>query len=900
MLRRAALLAVCSATVPVLAGQGMQMSADSLDKYCFYSIYTTLSEYTFEGSVPISQDSGRSSHGSSGTSSSSEHGSSDSGQTSSSSSGGHASSDTDTSSTSSEHGSSDTAAASSSTEHGSADSSTSHTTRRLRRRGHGGGSTSTGPCNSTIEVTSLYASAKARCNKAQFAASIPYWQSLCEQNSLTLMDLSEIERNVTDAYIAALPSIDPEMNDTTTTGTIGEAVLLSESYYKRAYKSYVTHDYAISKDKRFGWGIMAYWGGILVLGMFARFISFVSTRRPGHTSTSSSRDAEANGNRQADPSRGLLLAPLHYVKTYIALPASFAPFLPNHQQLFWYHTIPRRLDLLIVFGFWALSIILACVDYQSFEGNIEMTSLFQQNWQYSSDRTGVLSYACLPFLWLFGGRNNIFLWATDFNTQSFNIFHRHVAWACTLLAIVHSVNYSVVFAYYDGRWDSVWKQEYWYMGVAATILMSFMLVQSMTILRHKGYETFLILHIIFAIVVVYALFRHTSFDGTKWNGYLWPMVAFWAFDRTVRLLRIAYCNLNVRFGSQFNRTTSSIVQYFEDSDLIKVELSPASSTLKPGAGQHYYLYQPVTLKGWENHPFTLGAYVPSSSSSSNESVRPDGHEKSQQGSKLIFYIRPYDGWAKRLRDQCRKSGLHAISPKLLLEGPYGHAAPLHTFDTVLMVVGGTGIAAAVPYIIDHISRSEGTAKTRTTRLRLVWSARTTEMFERVFCDELAWVLGHEDILTSFYCTSSESSSSSSGSQSSLAKKEKDANVTILPAEEASSSSSNLSGSSNGNAVPDARAPSGSIPINAADKESNADISRLAPVRNPVEYLSGRPNVRAIVTAEAQEAKANSSRLAVLTCGPAQMADECRQTVYEVMRGKKGFRDVEYFEEAFGW
>jgi hypothetical protein len=61
---------------------------------------------------------------------------------------------------------------------------------------------------------------------------------------------------------------------------------------------------------------------------------------------------------------------LHYVKTYIALPASFGPFLTNHQQLFWYHAIPRRLDRLIVLGFWALCIILACVDYQSFDGNI--------------------------------------------------------------------------------------------------------------------------------------------------------------------------------------------------------------------------------------------------------------------------------------------------------------------------------------------------------------------------------------------------------------------------------------------------------------------------------------------------------------------------------------------------
>ncbi|KAL4754497.1 ferric reductase like transmembrane component-domain-containing protein [Aspergillus terricola var. indicus] len=898
MLRRAALLALCSATVPVLAGQGMQMSADSLDKYCFYSIYTILSEYTFEGSVTISQETGRSSHGSSGTSSSSGQGSSGSGQSSSSSSSsGHASSDTDASSTSSELDSDD--------------SSTSQSTRRLRRRGHGDGGTSTGPCNSTVEVTSLYASAKARCNTAQFAVTIPYWQSLCEQNSLTLMDLSQIEKNVTDAYIAALPSIDPEMNDTTTTGTIREVVLLSESYYKRAYKSYVTHDYALSKDKRFGWGIMGYWGGILVLGMIAKFVSFISTHRHGHTSTPSSRDTESNSVRHAKPSRGLLSTPLHYIKTYIALPASFAPFLASHQQLFWYHIIPRRLDLLIVFGFWALCIILACVDYQSFEGNIEMTTLFQQNWQYSSDRTGILSYACLPFLWLFGGRNNIFLWATDFSTQSFNIFHRHVAWACTLLAIVHSINYSVVFAYYDGRWDSVWKQEYWYMGVVATILMSFMLVQSMTVLRHKGYETFLILHIVFAVVVVYALFRHTSFDGTKWNGYLWPMVAIWAFDRVVRLLRVAYCNLNVRFGRQFSRTTSSLVQYFEDSDLIRVEISPASSTLKPAPGQHYYIYQPVTLKGWENHPFTLGAYVPPLSlAARSESIQ--GHEEAQQDSKLIFYIRPYDGWTRRLRDQCRKSGLPVIKPKLLLEGPYGHAAPLHTFDTVLMVVGGTGIAAAVPYIIDHISRSGGAAKTRTTRVRLVWSARTKEMFERVFCDELAGILGHEDILTSFYCTgskastspSSSSSSSVAGLELSLATKEKEADVAVLPTGEKSPSTSNLSSSSNGNAAVNAQTPSRDSPpaaaAAAADREASTDISKLAPARNPVEFLPGRPNVRAIVTAEAQKGRANSSRLAVLTCGPAQMADECRQTVYEVMRGKDGLRDVEYFEEAFGW
>ncbi|KAL3493281.1 ferric reductase NAD binding domain-containing protein [Aspergillus germanicus] len=826
MLARAPLLILYLVTAPVLAGQGgFQMAADSLDKYCFYSIYTTLTGYTFAGSTIISQDTGSTSHGDETTSPTAQE-----------------FFDTDSSanaeSSSTAYGASDSTSSS-----GSQSSSTgrpSMRARRLLRRGHGGGSTSSGPCNSTVEVTSLYASAKAWCTKSQFEVTIPYWQSLCEENSLTLMDLTAIEANVTDAYIASLSSIDPDMNDTTTTGTIQSPVLLSESYYKRAHKSYVTHDYALSKDKRYGWGLMGYWGGILLLGMVTKFAILVASSR----NTPGPRDAESTsaGARKAHTGvlSRLISTPMHYLRTYFVMPASFAPFLTNHQQVFYWHTIPRRLDSIIVLGFWALCIILGCVDYQSFSGNIQITSLAQQNWQYSSDRTGILSYACLPFLWLFGGRNNVFLWATNFNAQSFNIFHRHVAWACTSFAIIHSINYSVVFAIYDGRWDSVWVQNYWYMGVVATIIMSFMLVQSMTILRHKGYETFLIIHIIFAIVVVYALFRHTSFDGTKWNGYLWPMVAIWGFDRTVRLVRIAYCNLSVRFGKSAV-TTSSKIEYFEDSDLIRVEMTP-STALTPRPGQHYYLYQPFTLKGWENHPFTLGAYV-----------LPKSNEEQ---CKLIFYIRPYDGWTRRVRDQCfnARSGMQ---PRLLVEGPYGHTAPLHTFDTVLMVVGGTGIAAAVPYIIDHLSRvAEG--RTRTLRIKLVWSARMKEMYSRVFCDELATLLHHETISTTFYCTKG---------------------IASLPDTKSETS----------DAFSDAVASSNSI-----TEKKSADVSAT----EPVTFVSGRPDVRQLVAMEAEEVKAGCGRLAVLTCGPAQMADDCRQTVYEVMKG--GFKDIEYYEEAFGW
>ena len=214
---RAAFLALCWAGVPVLAGQGeSHNAADTFDEYCFYSIYTALSEYTFAGSTILasSQGSGGTSHGGSDTSG-----------------GGQASSSMGQ--TSSRNQSSSSAQSSAESEH-------SHSKRYLLRRGHKGSSgTSTGPCNSTVEVTSMYASAKAWCSKAELKATIPYWQSLCEQNSLTLMDLSEVEANVTDTYLASLPTLDPEMNSTSMTGTIESPVLLSHAYYKRAHKSYV-------------------------------------------------------------------------------------------------------------------------------------------------------------------------------------------------------------------------------------------------------------------------------------------------------------------------------------------------------------------------------------------------------------------------------------------------------------------------------------------------------------------------------------------------------------------------------------------------------------------------------------------------------------------------------------
>ncbi|GLA65106.1 hypothetical protein AtubIFM56815_002917 [Aspergillus tubingensis] len=256
----------------------------------------------------------------------------------------------------------------------------------------------------------------------------------------------------------------------------------------------------------------------------------------------------------------------------------------------------------------------------------------------------------------------------------------------------------------------------------------------------------------------------------------------------------------------------------------------APSHLTPKPGQHYFLSQPVSVHCLENHPFALGAYAQASCRLPKEK------------GKLAFYVRPYNGWTKLLRDRCIKAD-DTIHPLLFLEGPYGHTAPLHTFDTVLLIAGGTGIAATLPYILDYAAQLKRQT-TKTTRVHLIWTARPKSMFSIVFTEELSHVLECEGVKVSFFCTGSAPVSP------------------IVSAKE--------------------------VDVGSETKSPGADIH----------FYDGRPDIRGAVETEAGMAHDCSTRLAVVCSGPGMMADECRLAVYEAM--KRGCRELRYFEEAFTW
>lgn len=92
-------------------------------------------------------------------------------------------------------------------------------------------------------------------------------------------------------------------------------------------------------------------------------------------------------------------------------------------------------------------------------------------------------------------------------------------------------------------------------------------------------------------------------------------------------------------------------------------------------------------------------------------------------------LRPYSGFTRKLVDSLTDKSLDSLDQahpvkriKLLVEGPYGLTVDLKDFGTIILVVGGSGVACAIAHLA-HLAKlaKEGTLKVQ--RVILVWSVK---------------------------------------------------------------------------------------------------------------------------------------------------------------------------------
>ncbi|KAL3477438.1 ferric reductase like transmembrane component-domain-containing protein [Aspergillus californicus] len=719
-------------------------------------------------------------------------------------------------------------------------------------------------CQNPLEVISIYASSDVYCKPVERLVGLAQLETVCKEAGLDLLTRQSLAKNLTYDAIKRMRHVD--YLELPMTDPIDFPVLLSPSYYSRVFRTIDAWAYISWTHYAYGSAGYLYWGLILLAGMLSRIIhNFYDSRYKNHVLHGPTT------SRSRLPSRIY-----NWIQTYFVVSTA----IPSQGRQFLWWTFSNRLEAIVTLGFWVLSIALCAISYPLFPENIYWPDTSAQLIRYMADRTGIISFANLPLVWLFAGRNNICAWATGWNFATFNVFHRHVAWIATIQALVHTGLYLVQFFQLSNPWRKLTKP-YLLWGTFGMALMALILPAAVNWFRHRAYETFLFIHIIFSVGVLVGCFYHTIiFEGREYWFYLWPAVGIWAFDRTLRIAWVIYCNIHVRLGSGTKlQCTKSTATYDKAADLIRLEIIPGSNSLHPRPGQYYFLYQPFRLTGWESHPFTLGAWSYETGGSSSASTpRPTtkakecidvsqipllSEESSSSGARsgemkmktsrnasqelsLTFWVRPYDGWTRSLRHQCLKSPDYSDNVTILLEGPYGNEFPLSSFDSVLLIAGGTGIASAIPYIHDHIARSsssptnpdENETKTRIQDMQLVWVTRQPAFIQLLASRELRTALDRDDIHASFYATSPRS----------------------------------------------------------LWQQNTTELD--FPTRNgDIDIIEGRPNLEKIISVFAEEAHTSDSSAAILVCGPPKMADEARAAVYMAMR--LGY-SLKYVEESFTW
>ncbi|KAI4637352.1 hypothetical protein J4E83_000167 [Alternaria metachromatica] len=689
-------------------------------------------------------------------------------------------------------------------------------------------------CQSELRVTSLYLCFDEFCiQDSQTEKWIENQNPWCEAHAnITLPSFRDILDQWTPDDKARVTRLSAEK--ALRFPTIDEVVIPSDELVRRAFTTMEAAFWEYEIHLVYGWYMYYFWLVVVAVGVTTRILSLLRSEQR-HMSYKTVPEVESG--RISGP-RSPLVSLRTWLRRYVTTPAAFGD---RCSRPYGWCTIPPRIQSLTIFLFVALNVVLCSCSYRLTEGNLYWPKKSVQFLRFVSDRTGIISLANFPLVWLFGMRNDLLIWVTGWGFGTYNAFHRWAARVATVQAVVHSVGYTLMILE-RGGWPSFlnyWTKHYFWNGELSTIAMCGLLAFSFYGIRRAHYEFFLVTHIALSIATLWTMYYHVEiFTNGEWNIFIWPCVGVWVFDRIMRLSRIL----------AFNRSplsTKARVTYDPSSNLVRMEVDSSKSLVAPRPGSYYYIHVLDDLfYAHQSHPFTL-AYSskdtdnPPSTPLSPLSARPEhsrtssasttesdallSSKASDASSNMVFLVRPYDGFTSRLKSHCL---LHPKRLRILVEGPYGHTVPLRSSQNILFVVGGTGIAVPLSHLA-HVLASTS----RVRSVKIVWAVREYAFLTSVLRD-FRGLLSDERV-------------------------EMEVHVT-------------------------------------RDDEAKDDV--LGEDLKSVRIMAHRPDVHETVQEAARDA--GQQRLAIVACGPALMADQARKASVQML--DKGYRGVEYFEESFKW
>ena len=298
-----------------------------------------------------------------------------------------------------------------------------------------------------------------------------------------------------------------------------------------------------------------------------------------------------------------------------------------------------------------------------------------------------------------------------------------------------------------------------YTGIAPFAVLVFLCLFSAPWFRHVCYEFFVHSHIAAAIAFLGAMFWHCENIRDSWY-YLWATVTIWI----VQLAARAWDKTSM-FEFQHKRRSGVARMQLLDNDLGQAAMLRLSvrTSMHWSPGQHAFLRFPK-LALLDNHPFTI-ASVPKKHREKISSA--------DEQNELVFLVRPYGGVTKRLlkhvekhspcRSNAKESSISETQLEIkgeenlqvLIDGPYGgleqHRAMHRLYDHIILVAGGGGISAMLPWLSSLSRRIAALDEPcRVQRVDLIWCVRHASAQQWIEaelreCLEVAGAAIHVDI-----------------------------------------------------------------------------------------------------------------------------------------------------------
>ncbi|KAH8811400.1 ferric reductase like transmembrane component-domain-containing protein [Xylogone sp. PMI_703] len=364
-------------------------------------------------------------------------------------------------------------------------------------------------------------------------------------------------------------------------------------------------------------------------------------------------------------------------------------------------------------------------------------------------RTGILAVVNMVPLVILAGRNNPLIPLLRISFDTYNLFHRWIGRTVVLESIIHTICWAYVRheAYgWSGVWGDIKTDPFISYGTVGTVAMIFIVLGSLSPVRHAFYETFLNCHIILAIAVVIGVWVHCDLAKVWWGNYVKTFAALWIADRLARMWRLIYYNY-----SRKGWTTASIEAMEGDACRVTLHL-PRYVDVKPGS--HAYLrFSKINI--WESHPFSIAwvEHEPKNSAlpiaeKEYVTITSAGLEPSELKTSVSFVIHAQTGVTRRLLKLANSKIARRISIKACFEGPYAGHHSLDSYGHCVLFAGSSGITHQISYI-QHLLTGfhDGTCATR--RVTLVWIVRENEHLEwiRPWIDVLLRMPRRREMLT---------------------------------------------------------------------------------------------------------------------------------------------------------